>query len=323
MRICQVAHGTLSIPPAGWGAIEASLADQKFWLERLGHECHIVNTQDARQVVGLVNSLAPDVVQIHYERFFGLCPELQAKVKIIASQWPRLYQPGNEAEARRYLAGDSYVCCVSEEVRRRCLDIGLPAERLLMAKNGARSDLFRLADEPLFPERSIFLGAVNRRKRQYLIKEMGFVDIAGPLRPTQGPLHDKEFDPRHPTYLGEWSKDKVYAHLTDYANLVLLSEAEAAPLVTCEALMAGLGLVVSESAASNLDPHQPFIDIIPEARIHESEHVAQIIRHNQQTAVAMRRAIRQYAVDNFDWRDLVEQYLGKLTVLLEESRRRA
>ena len=52
-------------------------------------------------------------------------------------------------------------------------------------------------------------------------------------------------------WLQEWSKDKLYNELTDYGNLVLLSDGEAHPLVCLEAFAAGLGVVVSEWAAQS------------------------------------------------------------------------
>ena len=37
-----------------------------------------------------------------------------------------------------------------------------------------------------------------------------------------GNYDDSRFDKNHPNYLGEWSKEHLYEHLTDYANLILL-----------------------------------------------------------------------------------------------------
>ena len=37
-------------------------------------------------------------------------------------------------------------------------------------------------------------------------------------------------------YLGEWTKDQLYKELTDYGNLVLLSDGEAHSLVIMEGI---------------------------------------------------------------------------------------
>ena len=63
-------------------------------------------------------------------------------------------------------------------------------------------------------------------------------------------------------YIGEWTREMLYKSLTKYSTLVLLSKGEAHALVICEALVAGLGLVISEEASSNLDKNKEFIDII-------------------------------------------------------------
>jgi hypothetical protein len=154
---------------------------------------------------------------------------------------------------------------------------------------------------------------VHKRKRQFLIEDCSFIDFAGPMK-------DPEFDYSRPNYLGEWSKEKVYSHLTEYANLVLLSSAEVAPMVTCEALMSGLGVVVSESASANLDLRQPFIDVIPEERLQDKDYVRGAIRRNQETAIARRKDIREYAVKCFDWEPLVRRYVDNLELFLCRAR---
>ena len=63
-------------------------------------------------------------------------------------------------------------------------------------------------------------------------------------------------------------KPTLYAITTNYANLVLLSDGEADPLVVKEAFNAGLGVVLSECATANLEViNKPFIDIIPNNKL--------------------------------------------------------
>ena len=49
-----------------------------------------------------------------------------------------------------------------------------------------------------------------------------------------------EYDTKN-NYLGEWTKDQLYKELTDYGNLVLLSDGEAHSLVIMEAFSDSLG----------------------------------------------------------------------------------
>jgi hypothetical protein len=105
----------------------------------------------------------------------------------------------------------------------------------------------------------------------------------------------------------------LYENLTKYANLVLLSDGEAHPLVCMEAMSAGLGLVISEFATANLDLSLPFIDVIPESRINDSEYISGVIRKNREKSIPIRKEIRDYVVSKFSWESVIKnQYLPKL-----------
>jgi hypothetical protein len=118
---------------------------------------------------------------------------------------------------------------------------------LFIERHGARADLVRFSDGPTLGDRAICLAIINDRKRQSLIKELQNVDFAGPLG------RGYEAWKSLPNYLGEWSKQYLYDYLTDYASMVLLSRSEVGTaLVLCDALMAGLGLVVSEANGAKL-----------------------------------------------------------------------
>ena len=82
-------------------------------------------------------------------------------------------------------------------------------------------------------------------------------------------------------YLGEWSKDKLYNELTEYGNLVLLSDGEAHPLVCMEALAAGLGVVVCQWGKANLDTSKEFITVIEEKHINDIDFIEYEIEKNR------------------------------------------
>ena len=117
-------------------------------------------------------------------------------------------------------------------------------------------------------------------------------------------------DPRfdvNKNYLGEWSKETLYNDLTKYGNLVLLSDGEAHPLVCLEAFAAGLGVVISQWAAANLDVSKDFITVIPEDKINDLEFVDTEIVKNRYYSVNNRPEIREYA-ESFAWKKVVEEY---------------
>jgi hypothetical protein len=105
-------------------------------------------------------------------------------------------------------------------------------------------------------------------------------------------------------YLGEWDKEYLYENLTNFSNLVLLSDGEAHPLVCLEALSAGLGLVISEFATANLDLTKPYIDVIPESRINDIEYINSVITENRVKSRNHRDDIKKYS-EEFDWHKLI------------------
>ena len=159
---------------------------------------------------------------------------------------------------------------------------------------------YRFTEKPELSDRSIYLALVDHQiKRQYLFCGIPGLDFVGPI-------FDKT-DFTDENYLGEWSRAKIAQDLTEYANLVLLSEAEAATALVClEALASGLGLVISEANTEYLDTSLPFIDVIPESKIHDRDFVACVIAENRIKALGMRQQIREYAVSNFDVANIIE-----------------
>ena len=96
--------------------------------------------------------------------------------------------------------------------------------------------------------------------------------------------------------------------MTEYANLILLSDGEADPLVVKEALIAGLGVVVSECASANLDRNLPFIDVVPNHKLNDLEYVTGVIERNRRESIKNRKEIRQYALERFSWKKVIEKY---------------
>ena len=108
--------------------------------------------------------------------------------------------------------------------------------------------------------------------------------------------------------------------MSDYGNLILLSDGEADPLVTKEALICGLGLVISECSTANLDTSKPFIDVIPENKINDLEYVESVIIKNREISNLMRNEIRQYALETFDWSVIVKNYINLIESIVEKQK---
>ena len=117
--------------------------------------------------------------------------------------------------------------------------------------------------------------------------------------------------------MGEWDKHTLYKNLTEYGNLVLLSDGEAHPLVCMEAFAAGLGIVVSEWATANLDLKKEFITVIPEDHIHNTKYVEHMIAKNREYSIHNRKEILDYA-KGFEWcRILSDYYLPNIEKVID------
>jgi len=306
MKICIVGPGIMPIPPTGWGAVEILIWDYKCTLEKMGHEVVIINVRDQKQIIDLCNNENPDFIHIQYDEYWQICDFLNCNNVAITSHFGYIDQENKyDYYYNRIMSGfvsmkKGKIFALSPSIAEQYRKRGFDEDRLKVIPNGVREDLFLFKENCEYPEKSIYLAKVESRKRQYLyqnIENLYFV----------GNCIDNRFNTNSSNYLGEWTKDYLYNNLTKYANLVLLSDGEAHPLVCLEAMSAGLGLVISEFATANLDLSLPFIDVIPESKISDIDYVSDVIKSNRNKSISMRNEIRKYVIDNFSWINIVEK----------------
>jgi len=303
MRIVLIGPGIMPIPPTGWGAVEILIWDTKNALEQLGHEVHIVNTKDGRQIIDEINTFRPDFVHVHYDEFIPIVPYIQYP-NAITSHFGYLERPemfnGYINILNAFTQIKPNVFCLSDGIKNVYKVMsGIPSERLFVTPNGVDTSKFRVVQEPKYPDRSIYLAKIDYRKRQHLFQSINSLWFAG-----------NNADPRFDTgknYLGEWTKSKLFNELTEYGNLVLLSDGEAHPLVCMEALAAGLGVVVCEWGKANLDINKEFITVIPESKINDIQYVEDAIIKNREYSISHRNDIIEYSKE-FDWTSVIGKY---------------
>ena len=304
MKIVIVGPGIMPIPPTGWGAVEILIWDQKLALEELGHEVVIVNTPHPMEIIKDINAEAPDFVHIQYDDFIEIYPYIQYPCAI-TSHFGYLEQPERwdyygDRIVKPFERIKPNVFCLSPGIRDVYRDnIGIPEDRLFVTPNGVNVDQFEFSEEPAYPDRSIYLAKIDYRKRQFMFQGINSLYYAGNNA-------DQRFN-TGTNYLGEWSKEELYKNLTEYGNLVLLSDGEAHPLVCLEAFAAGLGVVVSEWAAANLDIRKSFITVIPEDKISDIEYVESEIIRSREYCVYNRDEIREYGRE-FEWTNVIENH---------------
>jgi glycosyltransferase involved in cell wall biosynthesis len=303
MKITLVGPGIMPIPPLAWGAVEILIWDTKLALQSLGYQVQITNTKDYNQIIAEINSFNPDFVHIHYDEFISLYPYIQYP-KAITSHYGYLERPelfgGYVNIANEFASLRPNTFCLSEGIQNMYkVLLNLPEDKLFLTPNGVNISKFNYVDTPQYSDRSIYLAKIDYRKRQFMFQSIPSLWYAGNIA-------DSRFDTSK-NYLGEWGKNTLYNELTQYGNLVLLSDGEAHPLVCMEALSAGLGVVVCEWGRANLDVNKEFITIIPENKISDLEYVENKIIENRQYSVNNRKEIVEYS-KQFDWKEVLQNY---------------
>lgn len=303
MKVCIIGPGFSQIPPTGWGAVEIVIWDTANALKELGHQVNIINTTNPQEIIGTINQVNPDFVHVHYDDYVFLYPYIQFP-KAITTHYGYLERPemygAYSYKANGFANIKPNVFALSDGIRNIYKNqMRIPDDNLYVVPNGVSNEKFRFTDTPKYPERSIYLAKVDYRKRQTLFQNITSIYYAGNIV-------DERFDVNK-NYLGEWSKEDLYENLTDYGNLVLLSDGEAHPLVCMEALAAGLGLVISEWATANLDLTKDFITVIPESKITDLDYIKLKIEENRLISLKNRNSIVEYAKE-FNWKKQVETY---------------
>ena len=321
MKIALVGPGIIEIPPKGWGAVESLIWDYATELGELGHEGAIINTPDPNQIIRELRCDNYDFIHVHYDVFFTLmdvirenCPS--AKLAI-SSHYPYIDQPERhpyDGYDRIYnwliTQNKYYNFCISRKDYETYKRDGADLDKLLVCENGAQHRDYNFTEVAAKPDKTLYLGKIEPRKRQYVYQPIDSIEFVGHYTPTTS------FDPNK-NYLGEWEHQYKLQHVTDYGNMLLLSDGEnGTPLVIKEALISGLGVVVSRYAAHDLDTSLPFVTVIPDDKWNDIEYVEQELIRNREVSVTMRKDIRQYGIDNFSWQKLVKTYVKNIEQMI-------
>jgi glycosyltransferase involved in cell wall biosynthesis len=310
MKICIVGPGYKPIPPDGWGAVESVIWDYYINLKS-EHDITIINNKDLNQVIHQVNAVDYDLVHIMYDDHVIITPYLKCTKIFYTSHYAYITHPTFETSQSWYFHNvfkhallnkeRIYLNVISSSIKDIYVKYGFPSNRINILHNGAREDAFLYHAQPLYANKSIYLAKIEERKKQWVYQRLNNIDFVGNY-------HNSNFDITKPHYLGEWTKDILYKNLTNYANLILLSDGEADPLVVKEALICGLGVVISECASANLDLTKDFITVIPNDKLLDLNYVDNEISKNRLISVKKRDEIREYGLKYFSWKSIIQTY---------------
>ena len=308
MKIALIGPGIMPIPPPGWGAVEILIWDYYNELTKIGHDVTIINTKDLSEIVKTVNAGKFDFVHLHYDVYYVILHYLNCPRVAITSHYPYIdqldkHQADGYQKIFYFLVTQQqyYHFVLADKDMQTFIRNGANPQCLRKIKNGINSAAFRF-DTMAALDKTIYLGKITPRKNQAKYQYIDGIEFVGNNA-------DPQFRTNMPNYLGEWSRTRIHAELTKYTNLLLLSEGEADPLVVKEALIAGLGVVVNQSSAENLDLSKNFITVIEDNKMNDLNYVKMKIEENKAISKSMREQIHEYGVQQFDISVEVKNYL--------------
>lgn len=316
MKIALIGPGIMPIPPNNWGAVESLIWDQYEYLKDKGIHVDIINSRDLPAVSNYINNTDYDFIHLQYDDHAQTLTKTITKPFCTTTHYGYIkeYYPDYPGWKNIFdgVLNSAGIIALSPEISNLFKSSGYN-RFIRVLRNGARTKDFIYTKEP--SKYGLCLGKVEPRKRQADLSNIcsGKCNID-----FIGPVIDGRFKENNTCkYKGIWTKPDLYANLTEYRCLVLLSDGEAAPLVVPEALSAGLSLVVSETAAANLDTSLPFIHVLPNGSLNEmaAETINIAIENNSK----YREDIRKYAKDHFDWSVICDEYINIAKEFINES----
>jgi hypothetical protein len=319
MNIAFIGPGIMPIPPAGWGAVEMMIWDYATVLGELGHTGAIINTPDRSQIIGELKEEEFDIVHLHYDVFHDIIPEILNTISgklIVSSHYPYINCPdmwvrdNYKPIAQSYTNNkDFYIFSSTQNDIDTLVRFGADVNRCWLSRLGVLPDSYQFNDTATY-DRTLSFSQICDRKRQYLIQDFDNIDFIG--RMEYGKFSNRT------NYKGEMLREKLNTEITKYSNFTLLSSVEnTTPLVVKEALICGLGAVVSEQVSVELDASLGFIDVIPEDKIEDLSYIKDVLEKNKEYSVKNRNEIRDYGIKTFGLSNILEfEYVPKLQSLL-------
>jgi len=316
MKIALVGPGILPIPPPGWGAVEILIWDYYNELKKRGIEVDIINKKNVVDIINDLNGGHYDFIHIHYDKFYTITKFLRCKTVAITSHYPyidKLLNHRHDGYDKIFLfllqQQKYYNFVLADKDMNTFIHCGANKRFLRKIKNGINSEVFECKEKPIY-DKTVYLGKITPRKNQSKYQMIESIDFIGNC-------DDTSFDTARINYLGEWTREQINKELTNYANLLLISEGEADPLVVKEALIAGLGVVINHSSAENLDKTKDFITIIEDNKVNDIEYIKEKLEENKKISIEKRKEIRAYGIEKFDIKVELDNYLKTINEIIE------
>jgi hypothetical protein len=319
MKVLLVSSGIGPWPNDGWGACENLTADFAWALESKGIDVKVFHDSDTiGKLPNMVREFRPDLVHIEYDdHVVAIIPVLREfpHLKIlITTHYAYLSQPYKliqDGYMFRFLLTSDLarlhnitLAVLSEEIANTYHILGgVPKEKLWVWPNGTRVDLLQFYKTPIYPSKAICVGKIETRKNQSLLQKCSSIDFIGPVSDESFQITEQ--------YKGKWTRNELYEKIGQYGCLVLISQAEAHPLVIGEALGAGLAIVCNEISAANLPKEKPWIFVVSDFILKDPHELTKVVENACKFGLEYRSEIRQWAEEHLDYRKRAAQYCDK------------
>lgn len=322
MNIAFIGPGVMPIPPNGWGAVEMMIWDYATIMGDLDHTGIIINTPDRNQILEELKQDKFDIAHLHYDVFHDIIPYIPTVTNgklVVSSHYPYINNPSMWRQDNYGPIMNSYsknenfhIFASSQNDINTFVENGAIKERCWLSRLGVLHSSYSFDATPAYSNTLCF-SQVCDRKRQYLLQDFDNVDIIG--RMEQGRFANPK------NYKGEYDRKKLNEEITKYPNFTLLSKIEnTTPLVVKEALICGLGVVVSETVSVELDTTREFVDVIPEDRIEDLSYVNSVLEKNKEYSAQNREEIREYGINTFGLESIIKnEYVPKLQSIINEN----
>ena len=269
MRILSIGHGEVIVPTPGWGAVETIIHETN---EVLINHDFVTGILNSKSIFTWIQAkrFSPKIILLHDDSKLLRTKLFWPRTKIILithygyaafpEKWGKVYR----SRVVRTFNFANKIVCLSPAILQEFTKY-FKREKLILSPNG--TSLSAQIKQQNFQKKFICLGKIEPRKKQYeiyknLVDSDFDVDYFGQIEDLRVKLLISEDQQAATCFKGPISREKLNLILCDYVGLILVSDAEADPLVLYEAQIAGLPLVVSRNSAGSQDLNLPWIKTI-------------------------------------------------------------
>ena len=300
-KIMLISDGDIPVPPIdGWGALERVVWNYSLKLKQRGYDVLISNHKESCKLLEDWRSFQPDLVHNRIGKHWEAMSLIYGCKKIVTNNGGAFvfHKPFYEHVFTNYLTDcDLYLLTNEEKVFYDSYNIW---KTNIVFPDGVDSSLFN--KNPSKRNGAICLGKISSRKKQAYYQKLGINCYFA------GNREDLAFDYSSEKYLGQWTYEEVVDNLCKFNVLVLFSNSELQPLVCLEALCSGLGLVISQPCAQSLDLSKPWISVIPNDKLEDTDFINSEIDRISKISQDYRTDIINYG-KTFDWNNIVDKYV--------------